>query len=238
MDFASQQKHTSQEFEADIQKVRSKVAEMGGLVEDQLDKAIAALKTSDVKLAEDVVSRDTDVNRLDVEIDEGCTRIFALRAPTASDLRLVQTIIRTTTDLERIGDETKRVAKMAIANSKGQASAALYQRVEHMGSMVRENLHRILNAFARMDVEEAISLSMEDKRIDQEYEAIMRQLMTYMMEDPRSIPRILDIMWAARSLERIGDRCQNICEYIIYFVKGRDVRHMSSERMLEKLREV
>lgn len=237
MDFASKQKHTSQEFEADIQKVRSKVAEMGGLVEDQLDKAIAALRTSDVKLAEDVVSRDTDVNRLDVEIDEGCTRIFALRAPTASDLRLVQTIIRTTTDLERIGDETKRVAKMAIANSKGQASAALYQRVEHMGSMVRENLHRILNAFARMDVDEAISLSMEDKRIDQEYEAIMRQLMTYMMEDPRSIPRILDIMWAARSLERIGDRCQNICEYIIYFVKGRDVRHMSSERMLEKLKE-
>jgi len=237
MDFASKQKHTSQEFEADIQKVRSKVAEMGGLVEDQLDKAIASLKTSDLKLAEDVVSRDTDVNRLDVEIDEGCTRIFALRAPTASDLRLVQTIIRTTTDLERIGDETKRVAKMAIANSKGQASAALYQRVEHMGSMVRENLHRILNAFARMDVEEAISLSMEDKRIDQEYEAIMRQLMTYMMEDPRSIPRILDIMWAARSLERIGDRCQNICEYIIYFVKGRDVRHMSSERMLEKLKD-
>ena len=233
MEFSAQQKHTSQEFEADIQAVRSKVAEMGGLVEDQLDKAIAALKTSDVRLAEEVVTRDGDVNRLDVEIDEGCTRIFALRAPTASDLRLVQTIIRTTTDLERIGDETKRVAKMAIANSKGEASAALYQRIEHMGSMVRENLHRILNAFARMDVDEAIAMAAEDKRIDTEYEAIMRQLMTYMMEDPRSIPRILDIMWAARSLERIGDRCQNICEYIVYFVKGRDVRHMSSEKMKE-----
>jgi phosphate transport system protein len=233
MEFSAKQKHTSQEFEADIQAVRSKVAEMGGLVEDQLDKAIAALKASDVRLAEEVVARDNDVNRLDVEIDEGCTRIFALRAPTASDLRLVQTIIRTTTDLERIGDETKRVAKMAIANSKGEASAALYQRIEHMGSMVRENLHRILNAFARMDVDEAIAMAAEDKRIDTEYEAIMRQLMTYMMEDPRSIPRILDIMWAARSLERIGDRCQNICEYIVYFVKGRDVRHMSSEKMKE-----
>ena len=233
MEFSAKQKHTSQEFEADIQAVRSKVAEMGGLVEDQLDKAIAALKASDVRLAEEVVARDGDVNRLDVEIDEGCTRIFALRAPTASDLRLVQTIIRTTTDLERIGDETKRVAKMAIANSKGEASAALYQRIEHMGSMVRENLHRILNAFARMDVDEAIAMAAEDKRIDIEYEAIMRQLMTYMMEDPRSIPRILDIMWAARSLERIGDRCQNICEYIVYFVKGRDVRHMSSEKMKE-----
>lgn len=233
MEFSAQQKHTSQEFEADIQAVRSMVAEMGGLVEDQLDKAIAALKASDVRLAEEVVARDSDVNRLDVEIDEGCTRIFALRAPTASDLRLVQTIIRTTTDLERIGDETKRVAKMAIANSKGEASAALYQRIEHMGSMVRENLHRILNAFARMDVDEAIAMAAEDKRIDTEYEAIMRQLMTYMMEDPRSIPRILDIMWAARSLERIGDRCQNICEYIVYFVKGRDVRHMSSEKMKE-----
>lgn len=233
MEFSAKQKHTSQEFEADIQAVRSMVAEMGGLVEDQLDKAIAALKASDVRLAEEVVARDSDVNRLDVEIDEGCTRIFALRAPTASDLRLVQTIIRTTTDLERIGDETKRVAKMAIANSKGEASAALYQRIEHMGSMVRENLHRILNAFARMDVDEAIAMAAEDKRIDTEYEAIMRQLMTYMMEDPRSIPRILDIMWAARSLERIGDRCQNICEYIVYFVKGRDVRHMSSEKMKE-----
>lgn len=233
MEFSAQQKHTSQEFEADIQAVRSMVAEMGGLVEDQLDKAIAALKASDVRLAEEVVARDSDVNRLDVEIDEGCTRIFALRAPTASDLRLVQTIIRTTTDLERIGDETKRVAKMAIANSKGEASAALYQRIEHMGSMVRENLHRILNAFARMDVDEAIAMAAEDKRIDTEYEAIMRQLMTYMMEDPRSIPRILDIMWAARSLERIGDRCQNICEYIVYFVMGRDVRHMSSEKMKE-----
>lgn len=233
MEFSAKQKHTSQEFEADIQAVRSKVAEMGGLVEDQLDKAIAALKASDVRLAEEVVARDSDVNRLDVEIDEGCTRIFALRAPTASDLRLVQTIIRTTTDLERIGDETKRVAKMAIANSKGEASAALYQRIEHMGSMVRENLHRILNAFARMDVDEAIAMAAEDKRIDTEYEAIMRQLMTYMMEDPRSIPRILDIMWAARSLERIGDRCQNICEYIVYFVMGRDVRHMSSEKMKE-----
>lgn len=233
MEFSAQQKHTSQEFEADIEAVSSKVAEMGGLVEDQLDKAIAALKASDVRLAEEVVARDGDVNRLDVEIDEGCTRIFALRAPTASDLRLVQTIIRTTTDLERIGDETKRVAKMAIANSKGEASAALYQRIEHMGSMVRENLHRILNAFARMDVDEAIAMAAQDKRIDTEYEAIMRQLMTYMMEDPRSIPRILDIMWAARSLERIGDRCQNICEYIVYFVKGRDVRHMSSEKMKE-----
>jgi len=219
--------HTSSSFNADLEHVRSSVLEMGGLIEAQLDKAITALRDSNITLAEDVIVTDTEINRYDVSIDEGCTRIFALRAPAASDLRLVQTVIRTTTDLERIGDEIKRVAKMAIANSKGSASAGLYNRVEHLGNSVKATLHRALDAFARMDVDAAIEVAGEDKRIDQEYESMMRQLMTYMMEDPRSIPRILDIMWAARSLERIGDRCQNICEYIIYYVKGKDVRHTS-----------
>jgi len=219
--------HTSSSFNADLEHVRSSVLEMGGLIEAQLDKAITALRDSNITLAEDVIVTDTEINRYDVSIDEGCTRIFALRAPAASDLRLVQTVIRTTTDLERIGDEIKRVAKMAIANSKGSASASLYNRVEHLGNSVKATLHRALDAFARMNVDAAIEVAGEDKRIDQEYESMMRQLMTYMMEDPRSIPRILDIMWAARSLERIGDRCQNICEYIIYYVKGKDVRHTS-----------
>jgi len=219
--------HTSSSFNADLERVRSSVLEMGGLIEAQLDKAITALRDSNITLAEDVIVTDTEINRYDVSIDEGCTRIFALRAPAASDLRLVQTVIRTTTDLERIGDEIKRVAKMAIANSKGSASASLYNRVEHLGNSVKATLHRALDAFARMNVDAAIEVAGEDKRIDQEYESMMRQLMTYMMEDPRSIPRILDIMWAARSLERIGDRCQNICEYIIYYVKGKDVRHTS-----------
>jgi len=219
--------HTSSSFNTDLERVRSSVLEMGGLIEAQLDKAITALRDSNITLAEDVIVTDTEINRYDVSIDEGCTRIFALRAPAASDLRLVQTVIRTTTDLERIGDEIKRVAKMAIANSKGSADASLYNRVEHLGNSVKATLHRALDAFARMDVDAAIEVAGEDKRIDQEYESMMRQLMTYMMEDPRSIPRILDIMWAARSLERIGDRCQNICEYIIYYVKGKDVRHTS-----------
>jgi len=219
--------HTSSSFNADLEHVRSSVLEMGGLIEAQLDKAITALRDSNLTLAEDVIVTDTEINRYDVSIDEGCTRIFALRAPAASDLRLVQTVIRTTTDLERIGDEIKRVAKMAIANSKGSASASLYNRVEHLGNSVKATLHRALDAFARMNVDAAIEVAGEDKRIDQEYESMMRQLMTFMMEDPRSIPRILDIMWAARSLERIGDRCQNICEYIIYYVKGKDVRHTS-----------
>ena len=219
--------HTSSSFNADIEHVRSSVLEMGGLIESQLDKAITALRDSNIALAEEVVAIDAKVNRYDVTIDEGCTRIFALRAPAAGDLRLVQTVLRTTTDLERIGDEIKRVAKMAIKNSKGAADASLYNRVEHLGNSVKATLNRALDAFARMDVNAAIEVAGEDKRIDQEYESMMRQLMTYMMEDPRSIPRILDIMWAARSLERIGDRCQNICEYIIYFVKGKDVRHTS-----------
>ena len=226
--------HTSSSFNADLERVRSSVLEMGGLIESQLDKAIAALRDSNIALAEEVVVNDAKINRYDVTIDEGCTRIFALRAPAAGDLRLVQTVLRTTTDLERIGDEIKRVAKMAIKNSKGAADASLYNRVEHLGISVKATLNRALDAFARMDVDAAIEVAGEDKRIDQEYESMMRQLMTYMMEDPRSIPRILDIMWAARALERIGDRCQNICEYIIYFVKGKDVRHTSLDSIREE----
>jgi len=139
--------HTSSSFNADLERVRSSVLEMGGLIEAQLDKAITALRDSNITLAEDVIVTDTEINRYDVSIDEGCTRIFALRAPAASDLRLVQTVIRTTTDLERIGDEIKRVAKMAIANSKGSASASLYNRVEHLGNSVKATLHRALDTF-------------------------------------------------------------------------------------------
>jgi len=223
--------HYSQQFNAELEGLRTRVLEMGGLVEQQLENAIAALKTCETELGEFVVANDYKVNKLDVSIDELCTKIIALRQPTASDLRLVLTVIKTTADLERIGDEAKRVARMAIRTAGSEPRRNLYLRIEHLGDQVRQMLHRSLDAFARMDVDEAIEVAHEDKRIDREYESIMRQGMTYMMEDPRSIPLLMDIIWSARAMERIGDRCCNISEYIIYFVKGKDVRHTSLEQI-------
>lgn len=229
--------HYSQQFNADLEAIRTKVLEMGGLVEQQLEKAIEALNKGEVELAERVVANDYKVNAFDVDIDELCTKIIALRQPTASDLRLVLTVIKTTADLERIGDESKRVARMAIRTAQSEPGRNLYLRIEHLGNQVRQMLHRTLDAFARMDVDEAISIAHEDVRIDHEYESIMRQSMTYMMEDPRSIPLLMDIIWSARALERIGDRCCNISEYIIYFVKGKDVRHTSLEQIQKEFGE-
>jgi phosphate transport system protein len=223
--------HYSQQFNNELEDIRSRVLAMGGLVEQQLGAAIDALNQGKSEGAEQVISGDYKVNAFDVEIDERCTAILALRKPSASDLRLVLTVIKTTADLERIGDEAKRVARMAIRAASGDHGRNLFGQIAHLGSLVEGMLHRVLDAFARMDVDAAITVAHEDTVIDREYESIMRQSMTYMMEDPRSIPNVIDLIWAARALERIGDRCCNISEYIIYFVKGRDVRHISLEQI-------
>jgi phosphate transport system protein len=237
MDKSEISHHYSQQFNTDLEEIKSNVLAMGGLVEQQLEKAIEALRLTEIEHAEEVVANDYKVNAFDVDIDERCTKILALRQPTASDLRLVLTVIKTTADLERIGDEAKRVARMAIRNGATDPGRNLYLRIEHLGNQVRDMLHRALDSFARMDVEEAIAVAHEDRKIDREYESIMRQSMTYMMEDPRSIPLLMDIIWSARALERVGDRCCNICEYVIYFVKGKDVRHTSLEQIQKEFSE-
>lgn len=226
--------HYSQQFNTELEEIRTQVLSMGGLVEQQLEKAIDSLRSEELSQAEMVVANDYKVNAFDVDIDERCTKILALRQPTASDLRLVLTVIKTTADLERIGDEAKRVARMAIRNGASDPGRNLYLRIEHLGTQVRDMLHRTLDAFARTDLDEAIAVGHDDHKIDREYESIMRQSMTYMMEDPRSIPLLMDIIWSARALERIGDRCCNICEYVIYFVKGKDVRHTSLEQIQQE----
>lgn len=223
--------HYSHQFNAELEDIRSQVLAMGGLVETQLDTAITALANGESAGAETVVSTDYQVNACDVEIDERCTSILALRQPTASDLRLVLTVIKTTADLERIGDEAKRVARMAIRAAAGEHGRNLFGQIVHLGKQVQQMLHEALDSFARMDVEAAIRVAHQDKDIDNEYESVMRQAMTYMMEDPRSIPGVLDLIWAARALERIGDRCCNISEYVIFFVKGKDVRHTSLDQI-------
>lgn len=229
------QHHYSQKFNAELEEIRTRMLAMGGLVEQQLEATRRALSSGEAAEGEAVVANDYQVNAYDVDIDERCTAILARRQPIASDLRLVLTVIKTTTDLERIGDEAKRVARMAIRLGGTDHNKSLFLQLEHLGQQVQEMLHGALDSFARMDVNAAIKVAQEDKRADKEYENIMRQAMTYMMEDPRSIPVVLDIMWSARSLERIGDRCGNICEYLIYFVKGKDVRHTSLEQMVKEL---
>lgn len=234
MDTSDLKQHYSQQFNAELEEIRSRVLAMGGLVERQLEMAVKSLSSGESEAAETVVSNDYKVNAYDVEIDEMCTNILALRQPTASDLRLVLAVIKTTADLERIGDEAKLVARMAIRAAAADHGRNLFSRMAHLGSQVKQMLHDALDAFARMDVDAAISVAHEDVNVDREYESVMRQSMTYMMEDPRSIPSVIDLMWSARSCERIGDRCRNISEYVIYFVKGKDVRHTSLDQITKE----
>ena len=227
-------KHISGRFNQELEDVRNHVLSMGGLVEQQLNSALDAVSKNDAVLAQKVRENDYKVNAMEVSIDEDCTRIIAKRQPAASDLRLVIAIAKTIADLERIGDEAKRIAKVAL-DSFTKDQEDLLVNIENMGRQVSKMLHDVLDAFARMDVQRAFEVHKEDAKVDREYEAITRQIMTYMMEDPRSIPKIMDLVWSVRSLERIGDRCQNIAEYVIYFVNGKDIRHTSQEDIEKSL---
>ncbi|MBT1445004.1 phosphate signaling complex protein PhoU [Shewanella sp. JM162201] len=230
MDKLSTNRHISGQFNAELEDIRNRVLAMGGLVERQLEQALDALGALDAELAKRVIDGDHKVNGMEVAIDEECTRIIAKRQPAASDLRLIIAISKTIADLERIGDACVRIAKAALEKRNNNQQPLLVS-IESMGRHATRMLHSTLDALARMDVESALELHREDARLDKEYEGIIRQLMTYMMEDPRSIPGVLDVLWAARAVERVGDRCKNICEYIIYYVKGKDVRHTSYEDM-------
>ncbi len=234
MENKSLNKHISGQFNAELEDIRNRVLAMGGLVERQLEESLDALASLDAELAQKVIDGDHRVNGMEVSIDEECTRIIAKRQPAASDLRLIITIGKTITDLERIGDACVRIAKTALDKRLNNQQPLLVS-IENMGRHATRTLHATLDALARMDADNALELHKEDAKLDKEYEGIIRQLMTYMMEDPRSIPAVLDVLWAARAVERVGDRCKNICEYIIFFVKGKDVRHTSYEDMEKDL---
>jgi len=235
MDKESLRHHISRQFNAELEDIRNRVLAMGGLVEQQLENAIAALVDGNSKLGDEVMTTDYKVNAFEVAIDEECVQILARRQPTAGDLRLIMTVVKIITDLERIGDEAERVGRMAVDLASAVHVKKPSSALEHLGTHVKRMVHDALDAFARMDVEAALKVWHEDRKVDEEYEAIMRQLMTYMMEDTRSIPRVLDIIWAVRAFERIGDRASNICEYVIYLVRGKDVRHTSYEQMQEEV---
>ena len=217
--------HISRRFNKDIEDLRNNVLAMGGLVEAQLSRAIAAIVSGDSDLGLKVANDDYKVNRLEVAIDEECSRILATRAPAASDLRLIVAVIKTITDLERIGDEAEKIGFLASQLAAMDRPTDSYRELKYLGNHVLDMLRAAMNAFARLDTEAAAEVVREDERIDEEYDAITRQCITFMMEDPRSIRRFMNVTWAARSLERIGDHAKNVGEYIIYMVQGRDIRH-------------
>jgi phosphate transport system protein len=231
MNTSGYKSHISSQFNAELEDVRQRVLAMGGLVEQQIIDATRALMDADHTLAERVMRNDTQVNQLEVYIDEECSRILARRQPTASDLRLVYAVIKTITDLERIGDEANKIARMASDLSQQERFSDGMVEVQHLSQHVSQMVHDALDSFARMDVDAALAVARKDQQIDREYEALLRQCITFMMEDPRTIRRVMDIIWSVRALERIGDHAKNITEYVIYFVKGKDVRHLSIEDM-------
>jgi len=230
MDNLNLGRHISGQFNVELENVRNKVLQMGGLVEKQLADALTAIVKGDIEQARLVVENDRQVNDLDIRIDEEVTTIIAKRQPAATDLRLMVSITKIIADLERIGDTAKKIAGIILVDDE-HYHRQLLARIEGMGRHVSQMLHDVLDAFARLDLDAALVVHREDAKVDLEYEGLFREMTTYMMEDPRSIPKVLEVVAAVRSLERIGDRCQNIAEYIVYMVKGRIIRHVHGEAL-------
>ena len=208
---------------------------MGGMAQRQVNDAIQALIDADVERAEQVVRADFKVNSMEMAIDEECIRILARRQPAASDLRLVIAVTKAITDLERIGDEASKIARQAIALNKDGLAPRGYIEVRHIGGNVTRMLQDALDSFARLDMDLALTVVQTDKQVDMEYSTAMRELVTFMIEDPRSITRVLNIMWSLRALERIGDHARNLAQYVIYLVNGEDVRHSNIEEIADNV---
>ena len=228
--------HISQQFNADLEEIKNNMLEMGGMVEKQLSDAIDAIINADSGLGALVREDDAAINAMEIQIDEECNRILARRQPAASDLRLVLSIIKAVNDLERIGDESAKIARLAIELTEQGESSKGYVEIRHIGEHVRHMVYMALDAFARYDIDAALVVAREDASVDMEYSSAMREMITYMIEDPRSITRVLNIVWALRSLERVGDHAKNIAEHVIYLVKGTDVRHMGLDGLEKRIR--
>ena len=218
--------HISRRFDHELEDIRNMVLTMGGLVENQVNDGLRGLIEEDSDIASQVVQNDYKINRMEVDIDERCVEILARRQPAASDLRLIVAIIKTITDLERIGDQAEKLGRNQLELVDEGGKSSKYASLEHIGSQVSNMLHNALDSFARMDVDGALKTIAMDEKVNKEFEALMRQLITHMMEDPRTIKNALRVSWCARALERIGDHSKNICEYVVFLVQGKDVRHI------------
>ena len=227
--------HISHLFDEEMETIRNQVLTMGGMVEQQIEQAVQAYIENDQDLAEQVLQQDKAVNSLEMDIDHKCVEVIAKRQPAAIDLRLLIAVIKTTTDLERIGDEASRIAKMAIRLDASDYHHDNFHEINHLVDMVKTILSGSLDAFARMDIDRVVEIIGKEENVDREYGSIIRQLITRMMEDPRNITRTIDILWTARALERIGDHACNICEHVVYIVQGDDVRHLSKDELENKI---
>ena len=224
--------HISKQFDQELEAVRARVLQMGGLVEEQIINAMESLASGNVELAVTVMANDHRVNALEVALDEECSMIIARRQPTARDLRMLLTVIKTITDLERIGDEASKVARMAkLIYETDRLVAPRFTEIKHMTSIVLDMLRKALDGFARLDAGNATQIARLDESVDEEYRMVLRHLVTYMMEDPRSISMFIEIIFAAKAIERMGDHAKNMSEYVVYMVKGKDVRHTSVEEI-------
>jgi len=228
--------HIYKQFDADMEAVRARVLEMGGLVEEQVGKAVEALITGNTTLAEEVITNDHKVNALEVASDDACTHIIALRQPTAGDLRMILTIVKTITDLERIGDEAAKIARYAIKIfNSDRITSPRYTEIKYMAGLANGMLRESLDAFARLDASGAAGVARRDMEVDEEFHMIMRHLITYMMEDPRTISTFIDLLFVVKAIERIGDHAKNMSEYVVFMVKGKDVRHTTIEELEREL---
>lgn len=222
--------HTSKQYDAELESVRAKVLEMGGLVEQQIINALDALINADIKLAKDVMQQDARVNALEVQVDEDCSHIIARRQPAARDLRMIMMMVKTITDLERIGDEATKIARTAQRiYDEDRMYKPRFNEIKTMVGVVRQMLRTSLDSFARLDVSQTVEVAKQDEQVDEQFRAAMRQLITFMLEDPRTISMSLEVLFVAKAVERIGDHAKNISEYVVYMVKGKDVRHTSLE---------
>jgi phosphate transport system protein len=219
--------HASKQYDLDLGSIRSRVLAMGGLVESQIRRALDALMTDDMSLSAEVVAADHRVNAMEVALDGDCSQLIVRRQPAAGDLRMIFAITKTVTDLERIGDEAQKIARMAKnIHERGSGTLAPPMvEVRHAAEAAISMLRRTLDAFARLDVDTAREVIRDDAAVDTEFRSVLRQLITFMMEDPRTISTALDIVWVAKAIERIGDHAKNMAEYVIYIVEGTDVRH-------------
>lgn len=219
--------HSSKQYDMDLEAIRSKVLLMGGLVESQFNDAVECFRSGNVEQAEQVIKADENVNRLEVTLDDTCSHLIVKRQPAANDLRTVMATLKVITDLERIGDEATKIARTAKSLQERGSVGTLnhYESIRVMANSTANLLHDALDAFARLDDKQAARIIAQDEAIDHEFRSILRTMITFMMEDPRTISAALDTLWAAKAIERIGDHAKNIAEYVIYVVEGKDIRH-------------
>lgn len=222
--------HISKKFDAELEELRAKVLKMGGMVESQVIAAMEALTTGNIEQMKAVRAQDAEVNAYEIEIDHDVQHVIARRQPAASDLRMVLTVVRIVTDLERIGDEAKKIAKKSLSlHSNDTGARPRINELRHMSTMATDMLRKGLDSFARLDISSNADVVRSDQLIDEEFRSTVRQLVSFMMEDPRTISNSLDILFIAKSLERIGDHAKNIAEHIVFLVKGKDLRHSQLE---------